>query len=100
MMDLADFFSESNMSALARKQEREIWGNRTTLPEDESRIAFNFKLTHAEKMEKLTALRTAKATRRAAGRAARIAQAAPKTFEQRLNASDVIQARGMGFTLH
>ncbi len=98
-MDLADFFSEANMSALARKQEREIWGKRSTLPEDEMRIAFNLKLNHAEKMEKLMALRNAKATRRAARRAAQTAQKAPKTFEQRIDASDAIQARGMGITL-
>jgi len=94
-MDIADFFSESGMSALARKREREIWGRRSTLPEDEMRIACNFDLTHSEKMEKLTALRNAKATRRAA----RIASTASRTFEQWIDNSDAIRAQGFGVLL-
>jgi hypothetical protein len=55
---------------MARTQEQEIFGNRTSLPKDEFEIAFNFKLTHEQKMEKLTALRSEKAARRGARKAA------------------------------
>jgi hypothetical protein len=98
-MDLLDFFSEGNMSALARKQEREIFGRRRTLPEDEMRIAFNSDLPHEEKMKKLNAIRQAKALKRAASKAARTAGANPQTFEQRISDSDALRARGMGIRL-
>lgn len=60
-----------NSEALAEQHTREIFGNRQNLPADESAIAWNSKLTHEQKMEKLTALRNEKALRRAARKAAR-----------------------------
>jgi hypothetical protein len=86
--------------ALARKETRELFGNRRNLPADESAIVFNVKLSHAEKMERLRAIRQAKTERRGARRLARTAPAAPQTFEQRVSAGDVIRARGWGIRLN
>lgn len=61
----------NNSVALAERHTQEIFGNRQSLPADESAIAWNSKLTHEQKMEKLTALRNEKAVRRAARKAAR-----------------------------
>ena len=85
--------------ALARKQTREIFGTRRNLPADESTIAFDFRLTHAEKMEQLTVLRQAKAEKRAARTAGRIAATAPQSFEDRISHVDAIHARGMSISL-
>jgi hypothetical protein len=68
-MELVDLLK--NSEALAQQHTREILGNRQNLPADESAIAWNSKLTHEEKVEKLTALRSEKVLRRAARKAAR-----------------------------
>ncbi len=85
--------------ALDRKRERELFGNRRNLPADESEIVWNDDLTHAEKMERLTAIRQAKAEKPAARKAIGTATAAPHTFEQCVSDADVIRARGMGIKL-
>jgi hypothetical protein len=81
-------------------REREIFGRRSTMPLDELRIFCNSTLSLNDKVERLTALRQSKTTRRAtARRAARSPQLTANTFQDRISAADQIRARGLGIRL-
>jgi hypothetical protein len=97
-----DFSNEMLMAfdALAEKHTREIFGNRRSLPADESAVAWDNDLTHEEKMEKLTTMRKAKAAKRAARKAARRPSPnPPRSFEERVTPIDSIRARGLRIRL-
>lgn len=99
-IDWSLFGQLMEIDALAEQHTREIFGNRTSLPLDESEIAFNFDLTHEQKMAKLTAIRRGKATKRAARRLARMAPPLPpQSFESRITGGDEFHAGGMGISL-
>jgi hypothetical protein len=83
--------TNSDIRAIVRKLRR--------LPEDEMRIALNFGIPFAERLETLTKLRQEKAAKRAARKMAWIAESAPKPFEQNFSETDVIRARGLGIRL-
>jgi hypothetical protein len=100
IIDWSIFESLMDIDALADQRTREIFGDRKSLPRDESKIAFDSGLTHEQKVGKLTALRSEKAARRAARKAARRASPfPPRSFEERITEGDVFRASGMGVTL-
>jgi hypothetical protein len=95
---LDDMFSRTAKDAWEEsgRQERLIFGNRKTLPADEMEIAFSFHIPFEQRLEKLTALRKAKAARRTARRGAKAIRVGSQTFQQRIDATDSLRARGMG----
>jgi hypothetical protein len=89
----------ASKEAYTHSEIRAIVGELRTLPEDEMRIALNFGIPFAVRLEKLTALRQEKAAKRAARKAARTAKTAPRSFEESVNEGDFLRARGLGIRL-
>ena len=67
--------------------------------EQDTSMRRNSKLSHEERIERPSAVRRAKAAKRAARKADRIALTVLRTFEQWIDGSDAIRARGMGIRL-
>ncbi len=66
-MDMQTFNSTmANISKNVARRERELFGNRRSLPADEFDIVFSSRFTHEEKVSRLAIIRNAKAARRAA----------------------------------
>src|SRR5215469_4412861 len=67
--------------------------------EQDISVRRRFKLSHEERIERLSAVRCTKAAKRAARKAERIALTLQSTLEQWIDDSDTIRARGMGIRL-
>jgi len=88
--------------AQSRKEEQELFGKgRRSWSDDEIDIIFSNRLTRAEKIEKLTAPRQAKAAKRAARRATQRPKAVviPFRFQDRVTQADAIRAKALGVSL-
>jgi hypothetical protein len=72
--------------ALAESQTQEIFGDRHELRQDEFEIAFDGKLTHEERVEKLKTLRVSQ-------------PANPRSFTKRLTKAGRLHAQGLGIKL-
>ena len=68
--------------------------------EQDISVRRKFKLSHEDRIEKLSAVRRTKAAKRAARKADRIALTLRSTLEQWIDGSDAIRARGMGIRLN
>jgi hypothetical protein len=68
--------------------------------EQDISVRRRFKLSHEERIERLSAVRRTKAAKRAARKADRVALMLRSTLEQWIDGSDTIRARGMGIRLN
>lgn len=91
------------LEAKSRREEQELFGNKRTLPADESEIVWNRRLTHEEKMFRLTIIRRAKAVLREERKESRKSQPKPKaivlTFPGLITDADKFHANGLGIQL-
>lgn len=92
-MDALDAYGEERFLAVMAQIEEnvdreveELFEGNDELPEDESRIVFNFNLTHEEKVSQLRTLRASKRVK-------------PKPFGKRMTRAGRIHARGLGIRL-